>query len=51
MIFKKDLYDWKKDFIPIGSISFTALVVQVSPSTPYKTFFELIAAGRSRTTS
>ncbi|MDQ2736040.1 MAG: tripartite tricarboxylate transporter substrate binding protein [Pseudomonadota bacterium] len=45
-IFKKNLYDWKKDFIPIGSVSFTALVVQVSPSTPYKTFAELIAAGK-----
>ena len=45
-IFKRPLYDWKKDFAPIGSVSFTALVLQVHPATPYKTFAELIAEGK-----
>ena len=46
IIFKRPLYDWKKDFAPIGSVSFTPLVLQVHPSTPYKTFGELIAEGK-----
>ena len=37
LIFKRDVYHWKKDFIPVGSVSFTPLVLQVHPSTPYKT--------------
>lgn len=46
LIFKRNVYDWKKDFIPISSISFTPLVLQVHPSTPYKTVAELIAAAK-----
>ena len=45
-IFRRPAYDWKKDFVPIGSVSFTPLVLQVHPSTPYKTFGELIAEGK-----
>jgi len=45
-IFKRNNYDWKKDFVPIGAVSFTPLVLQVHPSTPYKTIGELIAAGK-----
>ena len=46
VIFKRNVYDWKKDFAPVGSVSFTPLVLQVHPSTPYKTLAELIAAGK-----
>jgi len=46
VIFKRNVYDWKKDFVPVGSVSFTPLVLQVHPSTPYKTIGELIAAGK-----
>lgn len=45
-IFKRNAYDWKKDFAPVSSVSFTPLVLQVHPSTPYKTVAELIAAGK-----
>ncbi len=46
LIFKRNAYDWKKDFMPVSSVSFTPLVLQVHPSTPYKTVAELIAAGK-----
>ncbi|MDR6860235.1 tripartite tricarboxylate transporter substrate binding protein [Variovorax guangxiensis] len=45
-IFKRNAYDWKKDFAPVSSVSFTPLVLQVHPSTPYKTVAELVAAGK-----
>lgn len=45
-IFKRNAYDWKKDFAPVSSVSFTPLVLQVHPSTPYKSVAELIAAGK-----
>lgn len=45
-IFRRNAYDWKKDFAPVSSVSFTPLVLQVHPSTPYKTVAELIAAGK-----
>jgi tripartite-type tricarboxylate transporter receptor subunit TctC len=47
LIFRRNAYDWKKDFVPVGSVSFTPLVLQVHPSTPYRTFDELIAAGKA----
>ena len=47
LIFKRPVYDWKKDFVPVSSVSFTPLVLQVHPSTPYKSFAELVAAGRT----
>lgn len=46
-IFKRDTYNWKTDFMPVSTVSFTPLVLQVNPSTPYKTFAELIAAGKN----
>jgi tripartite-type tricarboxylate transporter receptor subunit TctC len=46
IIFKRNSYDWKKDFAPVSSVSFTPLVLQVHPSTPYKTLAELITAGK-----
>ncbi|MBP6896108.1 MAG: tripartite tricarboxylate transporter substrate binding protein [Pseudacidovorax sp.] len=45
-IFKRDAYDWRRDFVPVSSVSFTPLVLQVNPSTPYKTIGELIEAGK-----
>lgn len=45
-IFKRDAYDWRRDFVPVTSVSFTPLVLQVNPSTPYKTIGELIEAGK-----
>lgn len=43
---RKDAYDWRKDFVPIGSVSFTPLVLQVNQAVPYKTFAEFMAAAR-----
>ena len=44
VIFNRAAYNWQKDFITIGSISFTPMVLQVHPSTPARSlneFFEL----------
>lgn len=46
LIFKRAAYDWKKDFVPVGSVSFTPLVLQVHPSVPYRTIGELLAAAK-----
>jgi tripartite-type tricarboxylate transporter receptor subunit TctC len=46
LIFKRDVYHWKRDFIPVGSVSFTPLVLQVHPSTPYQSIGELLEAAR-----
>lgn len=45
-IFRRDAYDWKKDFAPVSSVSFTPLVLQVHPATPYRTVADLLAEGR-----
>jgi tripartite-type tricarboxylate transporter receptor subunit TctC len=42
LIFKRTPYQWDKDFIPVSSVSFTSLVLQVHPSLPVKTVKELI---------
>ena len=47
LIFKRDVYHWKKDFVPVSSVSFTSLVLQVNPSTPHKTVAQLLEAGRN----
>jgi tripartite-type tricarboxylate transporter receptor subunit TctC len=41
-IAKRDAYNWKRDFLPISSISMTPLVLEVHPSVPAKTFGEFI---------
>ena len=46
LIFKRNVYDWKKDFVPVSSVSFTPLVLQVHPSVPYKTLGDLVAAAK-----
>jgi tripartite-type tricarboxylate transporter receptor subunit TctC len=43
-IAKRDAYNWKRDFLPITSISMTPLVLEVHPSVPakdLKEFFDL----------
>ncbi|MCA0325844.1 MAG: tripartite tricarboxylate transporter substrate binding protein [Proteobacteria bacterium] len=45
-IFRRDVYDWRRDFAPVTSVSFTPLVLQVNPSTPYKTLADLITAAK-----
>ncbi|WP_454732841.1 MULTISPECIES: Bug family tripartite tricarboxylate transporter substrate binding protein [Cupriavidus] len=46
MIYRKNNYDWKKDFIPVSSVSFTPVILQVNNAVPFKTVGELIAAAR-----
>jgi tripartite-type tricarboxylate transporter receptor subunit TctC len=44
IINKREAYNWKKDFIPITTISMTAIVLETNPSLPAKTvkeFFDL----------
>jgi tripartite-type tricarboxylate transporter receptor subunit TctC len=41
-IAKRDAYNWKRDFLPITSISLTPLVLEVHPSVPAKTFNEFL---------
>lgn len=44
-IAKRDAYNWKRDFVPITSISMTPLVLEVHPSVPAKNlneFFDLV---------
>jgi len=48
MIYKKNSYDWKKDFVPISSVSFTPVVLQVNNAVPFKTVGELIAAAKKQ---
>ena len=43
-IAKRDVYNWKRDFLPITSITMTPLVLEVHPSVPaqnLKEFFDL----------
>jgi len=42
VIFKRTPYLWNKDFVPVSSVSFTSLVLQVHPSVPAKTVKEFI---------
>jgi tripartite-type tricarboxylate transporter receptor subunit TctC len=45
IINQRDAYYWKRDFIPITSISMTPLILEVYPKTPAKTakeFFDLV---------
>ena len=43
---KRDAYNWKRDFVPITSISMTPLVLEVHPSVPAKNFKEFIELAR-----
>jgi tripartite-type tricarboxylate transporter receptor subunit TctC len=46
LILHRDAYDWQRDFIPIGAISYTPLVLQVNPSLPVKNVADLVALAR-----
>jgi tripartite-type tricarboxylate transporter receptor subunit TctC len=46
LILHRDAYDWKRDFIPIGAISYTPLVLQINPSLPVKNVADLIAMAK-----
>jgi tripartite-type tricarboxylate transporter receptor subunit TctC len=46
-IAKRDAYSWKRDFIPISSISMTPLVLEVHPSVAAKTLGEFLDLARS----
>ena len=48
LIFGRSPYAWDKDFAPVSSISFTALLVEVHPSFPPKTMRELIDAAKAK---
>lgn len=47
-IFNRPLYHWQKDFLPISSISFTPLVLQVHPALPAKNVDELLTVLRNK---
>lgn len=47
-IYNRPLYHWKNSFVPVSSISFTPLVLQVHPSVQAKTAAELIALAKAR---
>lgn len=42
LTFGKATYQWDKDFVPVSSVSFTPLVLQVNAALPVKTFAQLI---------
>jgi tripartite-type tricarboxylate transporter receptor subunit TctC len=45
-IFKRNAYEWKKDFAPVSSVSFTPLVLQVNAGTPFRTIVDFLAAAK-----
>ncbi len=45
-IAKRDAYNWKRDFVPITSITMTPLVLEVHPSVPAKDLKEFIELAR-----
>ncbi len=46
LIFKRQAYKWDKDFEPIGSVSYTPLVLQVRPGLPARDLGELLALAK-----
>ncbi|MDR6212987.1 tripartite tricarboxylate transporter substrate binding protein [Paracidovorax wautersii] len=46
LIFKRNVYDWKKDFVPVSSVSFTPLLLQVHPKVRFRTLGELLEAAK-----
>ncbi|HSV46946.1 MAG TPA: tripartite tricarboxylate transporter substrate binding protein [Ramlibacter sp.] len=47
-IYGRPVYHWKKDFVPVSTLTFTPLVLQVHPSVPAKTAGELVALAKAR---
>lgn len=46
LIFGRHSYSWKKDFVPISTVSLTPMVLEVNPSLPVKSVSELIALAK-----
>lgn len=46
LIFGRKAYTWKKDFVPISTVSLTPMVLEVNPSLPVKSVGELIALAK-----
>jgi tripartite-type tricarboxylate transporter receptor subunit TctC len=46
LIFRRAAYKWDKDFVPISSVSFTPLVLQVRPSLPVRNVQQLLEVAR-----
>lgn len=46
LIFKRTPYLWDRDFVPVSSVSFTSILLQVHPSFPAKSIKELIEAAK-----
>ena len=46
LIFKRTPYLWDKSFVPVSSVSFTSILLQVHPSVPAKSVKELIEAAK-----
>lgn len=43
----RDAYEWRRDFIPITTVSMTPIVLEVNPAVPAKTLKEFLAFARS----
>ena len=48
IIFRRPAYQYDKDFVAVGSVSFTPIVLQVHPSVPAKSVKELLDLARSQ---
>lgn len=46
LIFKRTPYLWDRDFVPVSSVSFTSILMQVHPSFPAKSVKELMEAAK-----
>jgi tripartite-type tricarboxylate transporter receptor subunit TctC len=46
-IARRDAYEWRRDFIPITTISMTPIVLELNPGVPAKTLKEFLALARS----
>ncbi|MCX7319762.1 MAG: tripartite tricarboxylate transporter substrate binding protein [Hyphomicrobiales bacterium] len=44
---KRDAYRWKRDFVPISSISMTPLLLEIHPSVKAATFADLLALAKA----
>jgi tripartite-type tricarboxylate transporter receptor subunit TctC len=48
MVFARTPYLWHRDFIAVGTVSFTPLVLVVNPSVPARTVAELVALAKAQ---
>lgn len=48
LIYGRAAYDWRRDFAPIGSVSFTPMVLLAAASLPAKTLPEMLQLARQR---